>query len=400
MRSERHRMLVVGHGTASSGYGRVIYNLLNHLDCEFEVHHFAINVRAVESESVPWAQYPNSEQFDPWGAAQLPRLVRQIEPALVLFIGDRIWHAASAEGLRALREQGLKVLLYCPIEGRCVYPEALFAFTELDRLILFTTFAKSIVTEAFAQHDVFKGYPLPTIDIIPHGLDLKTFCPLNTDPNQRLAARQKLLPSRPDHHEGMWLLNANRCYPRKHLELTLEAFARFSVHKPKNVRLVMLHLDTNDEAQMTWVYQIDDPERILTKSDFQLPIDDVQLNLIYNACEIGINSSSSEGWGLVAFEHGATAAAQIVPEHTACQDLWQEVGLLIEIENCVSAPNGMYYEEVSAKSIANHMEHLYRDPQLLLAMSDAVQKYCQSPRFQWAAIAQQWVKIINQMLSD
>lgn len=396
--AKRHRILVVGHGTPLSGYGRVTYNLLNYLQHEFEVHHFAINVvEEIETGLAPWVQYPNLERFDPWGAAQLPKLVHNLKPALVLFIGDRIWHAASFRELRPFQQQGLKVVLYCPIEGHCVYPEALFAFTELDRLVVFTEFANRVVTENFSRLST-EGYHLPPVDIIPHGLDLSRFYPLANVPDRRMAARQQLLPSRPELHEGWWLLNANRCFPRKKLERTLEAFAQFSANKPANVRLVMLHLDKNNETQMKWVRQLDDQSRILTRHDFRLPIDDTQLNLIYNACEIGINSSSSEGWGLVAFEHGATGAAQIVPGHTACQDLWQDAGLLIEIENRVSSANGMFYEEVSAQSIADHMENLYRDLRLLKTKSFAAQRLVESPRFHWPTIADQWFAMLHGML--
>jgi len=31
---------------------------------------------------------------------------------------------------------------------------------------------------------------------------------------------------------------------------------------------------------------------------------DNELNIVYNACDIGINTSVREGWGLVSFEHG------------------------------------------------------------------------------------------------
>ena len=30
---------------------------------------------------------------------------------------------------------------------------------------------------------------------------------------------------------------------------------------------------------------------------------DEALNLIYNACDVGINTANGEGWGLVPFEH-------------------------------------------------------------------------------------------------
>jgi hypothetical protein len=39
-----------------------------------------------------------------------------------------------------------------------------------------------------------------------------------------------------------------------------------------------------------------------------------------------------EGWGLVSSEHGAAGAAQIVPDHTACAELWRGRGELIPLD--------------------------------------------------------------------
>ena len=53
----------------------------------------------------------------------------------------------------------------------------------------------------------------------------------------------------------------------------------------------------------------------------QLPtpgaLSDADLNRLYNACAIGLNTSAGEGFGLVSFEHAATGAPQVVPDHDA-----------------------------------------------------------------------------------
>ena len=51
-------------------------------------------------------------------------------------------------------------------------------------------------------------------------------------------------------------------------------------------------------------------------------LDDEHLNLVYNACDVGLNTSTGEGFGLVALEHGATGAAQVLPDHSACAELY------------------------------------------------------------------------------
>ena len=70
---------------------------------------------------------------------------------------------------------------------------------------------------------------------------------------------------------------------------------------------------------------------ILTAVEPYLPaVGDEVLNWIFNACDVGINTSVGEGWGLVNLEHAATGAAQVVPRHSACEELWTGSALLLE----------------------------------------------------------------------
>jgi hypothetical protein len=69
----------------------------------------------------------------------------------------------------------------------------------------------------------------------------------------------------------------------------------------------------------------------MTQADNSRPkFSDEQLNFLYNACDVGINTTTGEGWGMPSFEHAATRAAQIVPHHTSLADLWK--GVLIPLE--------------------------------------------------------------------
>ena len=53
---------------------------------------------------------------------------------------------------------------------------------------------------------------------------------------------------------------------------------------------------------------------IISNMSKEVPADSVErLNLIYNACEVGINTSTGEGWGLVSFEHAQLA------RHKSCR---------------------------------------------------------------------------------
>jgi D-inositol-3-phosphate glycosyltransferase len=66
---------------------------------------------------------------------------------------------------------------------------------------------------------------------------------------------------------------------------------------------------------------------ILTSPHFSvdncLPVE--QLNQVYNAADIGINTCIGEGWGLVNSEHGATGVMQVVPDHTSLAEIFDAV---------------------------------------------------------------------------
>ena len=89
-------------------------------------------------------------------------------------------------------------------------------------------------------------------------------------------------------------------------------------------------------------------------------VSDAALNRIYNACEVGLNTSAGEGWGLVAFEHGATRAAQVVPRHSACEELWEGAASLLPTTPLESSAEQCYTGSVtSAESVAEALERRY-----------------------------------------
>ena len=82
-----------------------------------------------------------------------------------------------------------------------------------------------------------------------------------------------------------------------------------------------------------------------------------------DAGSIGINTSMGEGWGLVSCEHGAAGAAQVVPDHTGCAELWRGRGELIPVaRSYVPEFSPLEMGEVSPEDVAQALEALYRDP--------------------------------------
>jgi D-inositol-3-phosphate glycosyltransferase len=124
-----------------------------------------------------------------------------------------------------------------------------------------------------------------------------------------------------------------------------------------------------------------------------------QMNLIYNACEVGVNTSAAEGWGLVSFEPAAAGGAQIVPRHSACAELWEGSAMLVE------PAMDLVFEKtlttgwlVTPEGVAAALEELYQNPQTLELMSEKAHELAHRPEYRWEAIAGRWAQLFQQLL--
>jgi glycosyltransferase involved in cell wall biosynthesis len=194
----------------------------------------------------------------------------------------------------------------------------------------------------------------------------------------RAAARERLLG--PGHEEDFIVLNANRNLGRKRIDLTLHGFARFARDRPRT--RLYLHMGARDGGVDVEALagELGIAERVIrTPTAERRPrVDDEHLNLIYNACDVGLNTCAAEGWGLVSFEHAATGAPQVVPDHSACGELWHDHGLLVE-----AGAGGV----VAPEDVAAALGRLHDDAALRDDLSARALAHARDPRFAWPAVA-------------
>ncbi|HUR80969.1 MAG TPA: glycosyltransferase family 4 protein [Thermoanaerobaculia bacterium] len=292
--------------------------------------------------------------------------IAAIAPELVLVL-DEPWRCAQL----APRLCGTyPTIFYAAADGEeSVTPEIAAELAKADRVVAFTDFGRAIAN----AHAV-----------IPHGVDTNAFHPAGT---------------RDD--DAFFVLNANRNQPFKRIDLTVEGFALFARGKPENVKLV-LHMGTRTphpgEVPLADRFGIRDRIVFTEKGERHPFVSDERLNAIYNSCHVGINTSEKEGWGLIAFEHGATRAAQIVPNHTACAELWEGAALLLDpatqstMERYTKAGR-----TVTVEGIAAALERLYRDRDERGRLADAAFARATDPRYAWSNIAARWDELIREI---
>lgn len=385
------RLLAVGFHVEATGLDRVMRAILEPLAEHFDIHFIGIGYKGPMKAGTMTVYPCNLRGGDVFGAYQAREFVERLRPELVFLLND-VWILEKYARILANRPARTKIACYCPLDGGIPNPSLIEPLASFDRIVVYTHFARREFERAARRH-----FRFPETSVIPHGVDTDVFHP--PPEKERLAPRKALLPDEAELRDSFVVLNANRPQPRKRVDLTIEGFARFSRDKPQNVRLCLHHAVTNDEER-TEILRLAETHGIagrLIMSSGNLP--DEKLNGIYNASDVGINTSMGEGWGLVSFEHAATEAAQIVPRHGACAELWEGAAEFLEPTNSyVPDFSLLEMKNVSPEGIAAALERLYEDREYRKTMSKAAYENVRNPEYRWNKIAERWRRIFDAAL--
>jgi glycosyltransferase involved in cell wall biosynthesis len=363
----RPAIVFAGHAGIPTGFARVIASIVAELPRRYRVTHAHID--------------------------STPDEIAASRPDLVVIV-DEPWRCAAFAAMLDERGARPRTIAYIAIDGEeSMNAEIAARLARIDCVVTFQQFGRAIAERHFASIGAWPA----RLATIPHGVDTRLFHPID-----RRAARGAVFGTAA-HDDDFIVLNANRNQPFKRIDLTMEAFALFARDKPSNVKLC-LHMGTRVAApgEIALADRFGIRERLLlTEHSERHPnVSDQRLNAIYNACDIGLNTSEKEGWGLIAFEHGATRAAQIVPRHTACAELWEGGALLVEPAQESSAERYMKAgRSVPIEGVAAALETLYRDEEIRERLAGAAFARAHEARYAWSNIAQQWDALFRECLA-
>lgn len=409
MSSAREKLLAVGDAVAHTGFARVLGNVLERLRHRFEIHQLGVNYDG-DPHPHPWPIYPARNGGDVFGVGRLRPLLERLQPRAVLLVGD-VW--TLGDWMDEIRRFGgpAAPILYAPVDSGPIDPAYVRRLAGARRIVAYTEYGRRQLAEAIAEaRRTAPGLDLPAVGVIPHGVDTGAFFPYPDDPGAgplasgRALAKRSLFPELPDAEGSFVVLNANRNQPRKRIDLTLQAFALFAQGKPENVRLY-LHMGVEDAG---WnVLRVSEQlgiQRRLILSSLSPGVPEAtveQMNLIYNACDVGLNTATGEGWGLVAFEHGAAGAAQVMTAHPVARELWEGSAALVEPAVTLINPQISTEAYIAAPAdVAAALERLYRDREHRAHLQKTALANARRPAYRWDAIAQSWSRLIDQTLEE
>lgn len=321
-------VLVSTHVDQTTGYSKVVSNLLSQvatLAPKVKTFHFGFqrhpekkNIRKVPDGIVAYDAAANEDpKEEGFGFNKIHEYIEMVGPDVVMIYNDPMIIARFIQAMKYKKgETSYKLWLYVDqVYTGIAQPLMDELNNAADKVYCFTDSWAKVYTEY--------GTSIPIPKVIEHAVDSTVFS--NLPLAQRAALRKNVgLPT-----EAIVFLNANRNSQRKRQDLTIMGFVELlRRHPDKPLWLLMVtavdpqkgaHYDVQrifgDQLQRAGL----DPNvygKRMAIIDTAPPnmLSDDAVNQIYNMCDIGINTSDGEGFGLCQLEHLYTGAPQIVTD--------------------------------------------------------------------------------------
>jgi glycosyltransferase involved in cell wall biosynthesis len=408
--ARRASLLVIGWYRVGMGLSRVLESAFRHLAGRWQIDVAAIGYDGPVIDVEGIRIHPsNRDGSDLLAAYAAIHLIEERRPDVVLCFND-VWYMQRYADVLRPHLGPTRLAAYVPLDGGFADPEWARGLSAFDLVCVYTVWARDEVARAWTRLGIDASRQ-PPIVVVPHGVDVAAFQPtpelLHTGfaPAARAIAKRLIFPGLEHPDDTFIVLNASRPDPRKRIDLTLEGFASFARDKPPGVRLCLHHAlgqpGSAGEFE-THAASLGIADRLLLNplADCgRVPSDD-WLNLLYNACDVGLNTSMGEGWGLVSFEHAAAGAAQVVPHHSACADLWTEHAVLVPARRrYVPEFSILELAEVAPADVAAALDRLYADHAEQVRLARAGYDYVRRAEFRWEAVAERWTHALSHLVT-
>lgn len=306
------------HGT---GYSRVANKITNYLANlpNVEVVFFAFqnfkNQQVTDRYIDPRIKFYDACEIDPQAPlgfgdnAIVPSIIKEKPDALFLY-NDMMVTQAIMEKIPP-EHMPPKKYLYLDI----VYPwqnvevyENLKRFN-FEKIWVFLNYWKKHLIE-----DI--GFDPNIVEVMPHGVDFERFVDV---PMEEAKKELGFKPS------DFLVVNMNRNSSRKCWDITIKSFLEFLKRENMNKRIKLYCgglLSHNDGYNIPQIILSEskriglDPNSVLNEHTFYnhkpLHLTDDEVNMIYNAADVGLNTCRGEGFGLTTTEHLYFNRPQIV----------------------------------------------------------------------------------------
>ena len=312
------RVVICGtHPNQFNGYSKVVFELSKYLELYDDIELFIFGFQnfynneehAIErnlKKTIIYDAFANEEpKSKGFGDNLIKEYLIEVKPDIVIIYNDLLVLNTLLTKIHEIEDRKFKIIPYVDL----VYKNERNVLIKLlndktDGAIMFCSYWNDVIKK--------QGYTKPTY-IVEHGFDKMSYYPIDT----QLARRYFELPQ-----NGFVIMNLNRNQPRKRWDTCLMAFVKFiSLNRDCDAKLLIATplkgswdlVDIMTSECNKYDMSIQDLQKHLLIIQNPQKLTDFDINVLYNACDVGLNTCDGEGFGLCNFEQGGVGKPQIVP---------------------------------------------------------------------------------------
>jgi hypothetical protein len=395
-------VLISTHVDQTTGYSKVVYNLLKQvskLAPAVKTYHFGFqrhpsrgNIRSVPSGVIAYDAAANEDpKEEGFGFNKIHEYLEMVNPDVVMIYNDPLIIHRFVESMKYDKATSpYKLWVYVDQVYEGIAPALVETIQKnASRVYCFTKY----------WSDVFSTYgSFPDIRILEHAVDTSLFTKMPDTLRNNIRSSMGL-PS-----NAVLFVNANRNSQRKRYDLAVMGFVDLLLRDPSKPYYFMIVTGLN--AQQGAYYDIsrifttelkrrgadleEFAKRLMLVDTSAKPVPDTAINEIYNAADIGVNTSDGEGFGLCQIEHLYTGAPQLVTDIGTYRSFMDETvcGFVKPGDRVYfsgTMPLGLWAPSFSYTDLADQMEDMIKN---LPAMKKAAAKF---PFKTWDDVCADWI---------
>ena len=391
--SHKKKFLWVGDDYRStSGYGRVARELLPFLK-DYSIYFYAIGYRGQSK----LYQMIDSNDGTSFGFKHLPKIMDIICPDITILLSDhkiiRGWLESIKQNCSTTHKN---IIPYVCTEYIGVTPDDISIYNETtDRLLVMANFT----IDEFKK----RGYQYP-MERLSHGY-VETI---------KLMDKKEAKTKLGIDPATFVFFSGSKNQPRKRLDIIIRAFIEFIKDKQDEKILLMMNCGMIDSGwnlyelytRLCLENKIINPSKHIffcSNNRGDSNKNDHELEVIYNAADVGVTTSTGESFGLIPFEQSALGVPQIIPNWSGIIESCRYGCIKVETNDfyvypiCLQSAGGeartVYYKDVAAA-----MNKYFSDKDLYKKDCELVKKNIEG--YSWDKIAEKLLGFLKPIKSN
>lgn len=232
--------------------------------------------------------------------------------------------------------------------------------------------------------------------VIPHGVDLEVFKPLDNKQWLRKQWSRRLKRYIPE-KEPVFLV-VDRNHERKRMDLVFDIISR--LRQQRFPATLIIHCERNVENlggfnldALTQLYGIED-DVIFTGFDWKKGLSPQELNELYNLADFRISMSGGEGFGIPSVEAMAAGCVNIVSWNTTFPEIVGNAGVLVDCPNRSVVLKQQLYCEANVEEAVQKIIDLMNGKDFLALRDRGFER---AKRYDARNVADSWIELITKV---